>query len=57
MDFLTHLKTYLSDQQIQELAASLEQPSRHALLLNEEKMSQETLLSIYPNLQKHPRYS
>ena len=54
MDFLTHLKTYLSDQQIQDLAVSLEQPSKHALLLNEEKMSQETLLSIYPNLQRHP---
>ena len=54
MDFLTHLKTYLNEQQIKELEASLEEPSKHALLLNEEKMSQETLLNIYPNLQRHP---
>ena len=54
MDFLTHLKTYLNDQQIHDLAVALDEPSKHALLLNEEKMSQETLLSFYPNLQRHP---
>ena len=54
MDFFNHLKTYLDDKQISELAASLEKPSKHALLLNEEKMSVETLLSIYPSLERHP---
>ena len=54
MDFFNHLKTYLDDKQINELAASLEKPSKHALLLNEEKMSVETLLSIYPSLERHP---
>ena len=54
MDFLTHLKSYLSDTQIQELEASLSLPSKHALLLNEEKMSKERLLEIYPSLMQHP---
>ena len=54
MDFLTHLKTYLSDEEIAKLDASLKGNSEHALLLNTEKMSEETLLSIYPNLKRHP---
>ena len=54
MDFFNHLKTYLDNKQIEELAASLDKPSKHALLLNEEKMSVETLLSIYPSLIRHP---
>lgn len=54
MDFFNHLKTYLSDEQIEKLAQALDKPSKHALLLNEEKMSKETLLSIYPSLVNHP---
>ena len=54
MEFYEHLKTHLSDKEIKELETSLSQKSQHALLLNEEKMSQDTLLSIYPNLKKHP---
>ena len=54
MNFLDHLKTYLSDEEIAKLESSLSLPSKHALLLNEEKMNKETLLSIYPNLEKHP---
>ena len=54
MEFYEHLKTYLSDEEISKLETSLSQKSQHALLLNEEKMSQETLLSIYPDLQRHP---
>ena len=54
MEFLNHLKTYLTDEQIEALNRSLEGESQHALLLNEEKMSQETLLKIYPSLKRHP---
>ena len=54
MEFLNHLKTYLTDKQIEALNRSLEGESQHALLLNEEKMSQETLLKIYPSLKRHP---
>ena len=54
MDFLTHLKSYLSETQIQDFEKALTMPSKHALLLNEEKMSKEQLLEIYPTLIKHP---
>ena len=54
MDFLTHLKSYLSEKEIEALETSLSQKSRHGLLLNTDKMSQETLLSIYSNLKRHP---
>ena len=54
MDFLTHLKTYLNDEEIKILAASLKGRSEHALLLNTEKMDEETLLSLYPSLKRHP---
>lgn len=54
MEFLNHLKTYLNEEEIDRLAKFLEEESKHALLLNEEKMSVDTLLSIYPNLVRHP---
>ena len=54
MDFLTHLKTYLSDIEIKKLDVSLKGQSEHALLLNTEKMNEDTLLSIYPSLKRHP---
>lgn len=54
MDFLTHLKTYLNDEEIKKLDASLKGRSEHALLLNTEKMDEETLLSLYPSLKRHP---
>ena len=54
MEFLNHLKTYLNEEEIDKLAKSLEEESKHALLLNEEKMSVDTLLSLYPNLVRHP---
>ena len=54
MEFLNHLKTYLNDEELSKLTRALEEDSKHALLLNEEKMSVETLLSIYPNLVRHP---
>ena len=54
MEFLEHLKTYLNDEEIKKLEASLSEKSEHALLLNTEKMNEETLLSIYPTLKRHP---
>ena len=54
MEFLNHLKTYLTDEEISKLAKSLEEESKHALFLNEEKMSVDTLLTLYPNLVRHP---
>ena len=46
MEFFEHLKTYLTDQEISLLETSLKEKSQHALLLNTDKMSQDTLLSI-----------
>ncbi len=54
MEFFKHLKTYLNDQEIKALEDSLNEPSKHALLLNTSKMNEETLLSLFPNLIKHP---
>ena len=54
MEFLEHLKTYLNDEEISNLETSLKGKSEHALLLNTDKMSQETLLSLFPSLKKHP---
>ena len=54
MEFLEHLKTYLKDEEIKNIETSLKEKSEHALLLNTDKMSQETLLSLFPSLKKHP---
>ena len=54
MEFLEHLKAYLKDEEIKKLETSLKEKSEHALLLNTDKMSQETLLSLFPSLKKHP---
>ena len=54
MEFLQHLKAYLKDEEINNLETSLKEKNKHALLLNTDKMSQETLLSLFPSLKKHP---
>ena len=54
MEFLEHLKIYLSEEEIVSLATSLSQKSEHALLLNTAKLSQERLLELFPSLKKHP---
>ena len=53
-EFKSHLKKYLNDKEIEQLIDSFSLPSTHALLLNTEKLSDEELLNIYPNLKKHP---
>ena len=54
MEFLEHLKAYLSNEEIKLLETSLGEKNQHALLLNTEKMSQETLLNLFPHLKPHP---
>ncbi len=54
MDFYQHLEKYLPLEEIEKLKSSLENKSLHALLLNEDKLSEETLLINYPSLKKHP---
>lgn len=54
MEFLKHLEKYLTSQEIKALKESLEESSKHALLLNTKKMNEETLLSLFPHLTKHP---
>ncbi|MCR5184530.1 MAG: hypothetical protein K6C32_00395 [Bacilli bacterium] len=54
MTFIEHLKKYLNEEEIEKLVCSLELESKHALLLNTQKMSAEKLLSIYPHLERHP---
>ena len=54
MEFKEHLKSYLSDQEINLLVSSLQDESKHAVLLNLNKISDETFLSLFPHVQKHP---
>ena len=54
MEFLEHLKKYLNEKEIKALDDSLNEPSKHALLLNTNKMNEETLLSLFPHITKHP---
>ncbi|MBR0294572.1 MAG: NOL1/NOP2/sun family putative RNA methylase [Bacilli bacterium] len=54
MTFTEHLKTYLNDEEIDSLMKSLNDESKHAVLLNPSKMNDEEFLSIYPHAVKHP---
>ena len=54
MTFEQHLKKYLSDEQIEQLLASLEGKNTHAAILNTRKMSDETFLKHFPLVKKHP---
>lgn len=54
MTFEEHLKSYLSEEEIHQLMDSLNQDSLHAALLNTNKMDDETFLSLFPEVKKHP---
>lgn len=54
MDFKNHLKKYLNDSQIDELIASFDKKEHKGFYLNVNKMSEDTLLSLYPNVKRHP---
>lgn len=53
-EFITHLSNYLNEQEINSLLDSLSRKSVNGLILNTEKMNEETLLSLFPNIKKHP---
>ncbi len=54
MDFVTHLKKYLSDKEIDDLIASFKEDEVKGLLLNINKMDKDKFLKMYPNLKVHP---
>lgn len=54
MEFLEHLKKYLSDQEITSLSNALDGKARKALLVNTNKINDSFILSFFPNLTKHP---
>ncbi len=54
MEFKEHLKSYLSNEEIDKLMDSLNEESLHAVLLNPKKMSDEEFLKLYPEVKKHP---
>lgn len=54
MEFLEHLKSYLSDEEINRLNESLSIPSTRAVLLNLRKMDDAKFLSLFPDVIPHP---
>ena len=52
MDFVEHLKKYLSSNEIDELISSFDDEDEHALLLNTEKISPKSFINMYPNNKK-----
>lgn len=54
MNFNEHLKKYLNDQEINQLISSFNEKEKKAIYLNTNKMSEEILLNLFPNLKKHP---
>lgn len=54
MDFKTHLQKYLTDKEIDLLIESLNQDSKHAVLLNNRKMKDSEFLNTYTNVIPHP---
>ena len=53
-EFINHLSSYLSEKEISSLIDSLSEKSVNGLILNTEKMDEKTLLSLFPNIKKHP---
>ena len=54
MDFKTHLKKYLNDEEIDSLISSFSSKEHKGFYLNEKKMSKDTLLKLFPNVKPHP---
>ena len=54
MDFKTHLNKYLSEDEINSLISSFSNEEKKAIYLNNVKMSDNKLLSLFPNLKPHP---
>ena len=53
-EFIDNLSKYLPQEEIDLLIKSLEKESKHGLLLNTDKMDENTLLSLFPHIEKHP---
>ena len=54
MEFFQHLKSYLDEVEISKLRESFNLESKHAVLLNTKKMSEERFLTLFPNVTPHP---
>jgi len=54
MDFAKHLEKYLTKNEIDELISSFDEKEHKGVYLNTKKMSDETFVSLFPNVTKHP---
>ena len=54
MNFKTSLEKYLSKEEIDKLISSFSSEEKKAIYLNENKLSKEKLLKLFPNLKPHP---
>ena len=54
MDFQTHLLSFLSKEEVDNLIASFKLKDEHAVILNPRKMSDEEFLELYPDCKPHP---
>ena len=54
MDFKTHLKKYLPDAEIEQLIASFSHKEQKGFYLNLNKIDEQSLLKIFPNVKRHP---
>ena len=54
MDFRTHLNEYLTPEEIDSLISSFSSEEKKAIYLNKNKLSEEKLLELFPNLKPHP---
>ena len=54
MDFKEHLLKYLTSKEADELISSFSEKEHKGLILNPSKMSDETFISLFPHVKKHP---
>ncbi|MBQ0009394.1 MAG: NOL1/NOP2/sun family putative RNA methylase [Firmicutes bacterium] len=54
MTFEEHLKKYLDENEIKSLVSSFNEKEKKAIFLNTNKMSEKTLLDLFPTLKPHP---
>ena len=54
MDFKTHLQKYLKEDEINSLISSFSNEEKKAIYLNKNKLGDEQLLNLFPNLKPHP---
>lgn len=57
MDFVEHLKKSLPLEEVEKLVSSLEEKDCHAVLLNTNKISDDTFKKEFPNVKVHPYVS